>query len=223
MHRWQESAPPKALPGARCLVAADQHDETGQVLVLSTQTVGRPSPHRGGAQTCAARVQKQLCGRVVEFPRRHRADDRCLVRDLREMREQLADPSSGPTGPGEAVRRAQHLRNPFDEGEALSFEEVLGAVGSVVLLKFRFGIEELKLGWPARHVQIDDRLRLCGKMRFLGGQPPLAALSCGPKRPQVHRRQAELTPAKEVSARGPLDEFGLYCHMLIALSAPRLG
>ena len=82
---------------------------------------------------------------MIELLGGHRPDDGCFVRHFGEVGQEFAHPSAGLPSPLELIRRAQHLRDAFDESEALALEQMLGAVGAAVLLEFGLGIEQLQL------------------------------------------------------------------------------
>src|SRR4051812_33321713 len=76
------------------------------------------------------------------------------------MWQKVADLLAALTALVELIRRSQELGMALDERETLVLEQLVGAGLHVMLDERRLVVEEILLGRSARHVQIDDALRL---------------------------------------------------------------
>ena len=159
MHGRQKAAAPARLAAVGVVLAREQHDEARQVAVLAAEPVAEPRAQARPADHLVAGVHEDLRRRVIELRRPHRADDRDVVGDLREMRQQLRDLRARLAVPLELERRAEQLRRALDEREALALDELVGDVLAVVLRQLRLGIEEIELRRRAGHEEVDDALR----------------------------------------------------------------
>ena len=112
-------------------------------------------------------VFMKICaGRVVELRRVHRADDRDVVGNRREMRQQLGQLRSRLAVSLERERRPEQPRRALDEGEALALRnELRRDLLAVELLQRRLVVEEIELRRRAGHEEIDDLLRLRREVR----------------------------------------------------------
>ena len=118
--RRQKSAAPARLAAVGRVLAREQHDEAGQVAALAAEPVGQPGAHARPAEHLAAGVHEDLPGRMVELRRVHRADDRDVVGDRRQVRQQLRELGARLAVPLERERRAEQPRRALDEGEPLA-------------------------------------------------------------------------------------------------------
>ena len=82
----EEAAAPARLATVRIVLARQEHHERRQVRVLA-QAVTEPRTQAGTADHLVAGVHEDLRRRVVELRRLHRADERDLVGELRQIRE----------------------------------------------------------------------------------------------------------------------------------------
>ncbi len=207
--RRQEPAAPDALAGVGRLAAAGQHHEAGQVLVLRSQPVGGPGPHRGPAELRRARVQEELGGGVVELVRLHRLDHGEVVDHARQMLPELAELDARLAVAGERERRAQHVGHARDEGEPLALEQLLRAGLAVVLAERGLVVEQVELAGRAGHVQVDDVLGPCGQGRLPGRQgtrpdPPAALPPTPPPRASSFNRLARaIAPSPRPAPQRP--------------------
>ena len=88
-----------------------------------------------------AGIHEDLGRGVVELRRAHRPHDGDVVHDLRQIGQQLGDLGAGPTVLGELERRRQQFRRAFDEGKALTLDQLLRNLLSIVLRERRLRIE----------------------------------------------------------------------------------
>ena len=123
VHRREEAAAEDAPPGVGLVAAGEEDDKAGQVLVLAPQPVGHPRAHARTSEARAARLQEKLAGRVVELVGVHRLQDRHLVHDPGEVRQQVRDDGAGVAARLEVRLRAEHLGDALDEREALPFQQ----------------------------------------------------------------------------------------------------
>ena len=145
-----------------------------------------------------AGVHEDLRRRVVELVGLHRADDRDVVGDRREVRQQLGDLGARLPVPLELERRAEQLRRALDEREPLALDQLLGDVLAVVLRQLRLGIEQIELRRRAGHEQVDDALRLRREVERVGRRRATACASSG------------VVDQSEASARPPMPNDGLF-------------
>ena len=103
----QEAAAPVGGAAARSPSAGAEDDEAGQVLRLAAQAVGRPGAQARPAELLRAGVHEDLRRRVVERVGDHRLDDRDVVDDLGEVRQQLGELGAALAVPGELELRAR--------------------------------------------------------------------------------------------------------------------
>src|SRR5262249_49142404 len=138
----KESAAPARLSTVGVVLAREQDDERGKIAALAAQPVTEPRAEAGAANHLMAGVHEDLSRRVIELRRLDRAHDRDVVRDLRQIGQQLRDLRTRLSVFLELEWRGQQLRRALDEGEALAFDEFLWNVFAVVLGQRRLRIEE---------------------------------------------------------------------------------
>src|SRR5690606_1119718 len=88
-----------------------------------------------------ARMQKKLRGRMVELVCVQRSHDRYIIRDLRQVRQQLGNFRPAPAVKFEIESRGGDVRMPAQEGEALALDKLLRTRLAVELQKFRLVVE----------------------------------------------------------------------------------
>ncbi len=91
-----------------------------------------------------------------------------LVDDAAQVRQELADLRAALPAFLELVGRAEQLGVPFDEGELLVLEQLVGARLHVMLDELGLEVEQVLLRRTARHVQIDNALGLGCEVRRPG-------------------------------------------------------
>ena len=108
----QKAAAPQRLAAVGPLPRLDQHDEARQILVLAAQAVRQPRAHARPAELRRAGVEEELRRRVVELVGAHRLDDRDVVDDRRQVRQQVRylTPRSGRASRTCAACRASSAR-----------------------------------------------------------------------------------------------------------------
>src|SRR5204863_6701962 len=95
----------------------------GQVLRLSTQTVGGPSAHAWPAELHGSGVHQELTGGMIESVRYHRFHDGEVVRHLRQMRQQFRKLRAALSILGKLEFRAKQLRVWIDKCGSVTFQE----------------------------------------------------------------------------------------------------
>ena len=175
------------------------------------------------AQQLAARVHEQLRRRVIELLGRHRADDREVVGDAGQMRQQAGEPCAAlaragansyivPSSFGWPLMNANRwpLKNSSGQGWPSRFD------------KLRLVIEQFQLRRAAGHVQEDDLLRPRPKMRRTIRQwiepESVAATPAAPARSpssdrQRHAAEADVALLQEVPPRDAVQVFVSWIHV----------
>ena len=127
VHTGQKTASPKTLARIGRFATRKQNDIPRQVLVLGTQTIGRPSSQRRVSQASLPGMNKQLRRRVIKLVGLHRTDNRYIIGMLGQPRQELGHPL--PTLPmlSKSEHRSEHLGHPFDERKTLALEVLFGA------------------------------------------------------------------------------------------------
>ena len=148
---------------------------------------------------------------MVELRSAERADDRDVVRDALDVREQVRDRGRGLAALLEGIGGAQELGRPLDEREALPLDELLGDGLAVVLPELGLLVEEVDLGGRAGHEEVDHALGPGREVRRLGrervwirsfhgrGEQPLVE--------QAQERQAADAEARLPEEMAPRDRF----------------
>ena len=88
VNRRQKPGAPKGFPPIRVRPPREEDNETGQILIYSTQSIGDPGTKARSPQILAASMNEQLGGSMIELIRLHRVDHADLVQMLLELREQ---------------------------------------------------------------------------------------------------------------------------------------
>src|SRR5439155_25417544 len=152
-------SPGRTLPAASTAIGSvlpgEHDDESRQVFTFATDAVSQPGAQTRIAGNLASCAHEQLRGRVVELRGLHRADNRDVVDDRRQMGKQIRELRAAPTVPGKVVWRAEELWITLEEREPLALNQVRGTHLAVVLVEFRFVVEQVQLRRPARHEQKD--------------------------------------------------------------------
>ena len=99
---------------------------------------------------------------MVELIGVHGANHAHVVDDRGEARHELANPLAALTMLFVVENRSHHLGRTLDEGEAFALEVFLGTILAVKLCQSWLVLEKFELGWGARHMEVNDRLRLGG-------------------------------------------------------------
>jgi len=102
---------------------------------------------------------------MVELVGVHRLEEAHLVHHLAEMRQKVGHPRAAFAVLREIGLRPEHLWHATDEGELLALQQGFWAGQVVQFAEFGLVVEELQLGGPAGHVQVDDVLGPSGKVR----------------------------------------------------------
>ena len=109
---------------------------------------------------------------MVEVIGSYAGNQRDIVRHGSNVRQKVGDVETALAVTFELAMRAEQLRRILHERvherEALAFQQRLRGGLAVVLLQFRFVIEEFQLARPAGHEEINDALHFRGKVRRLG-------------------------------------------------------
>ncbi len=198
----QEAAAPEAViqrlvgPAPR-----EQHDECRQVLVEATETVGDPRAHAGPARELRAGLHERDRRVVVDRLGLHRADERDVVRDLRGMRQELAEPCAALAVLPELEDRwgnRETLLPGGHRGDPLAHPHRVGQLDPAALAEGRLVIEQVHLRRRARLEQVDHPLRPRGEVR----QPGESDRRTGP-RPVVPRHSRAASPAPASPGRPP--------------------
>ena len=161
---------------------------------------------------------------MIELRRVAGADDRDVVGDRGEVRQQLRQLGAGLAVLAERERRAEQTRRPFDEREPLPFrDEFRGDLLAVVLLQRRLAVEQVELRRRARHEEIDDVLRLRREVRRARRQRVVAFLReelLVQQRRQREAADAEAGLPKEVPPGHVPERPGIHApHSLLSVSS----
>src|SRR5579872_2332564 len=109
---------------------------------------------------------------MIEVFRRDTLQERDVIGDAGNMRQQVGYPGGAVTvlleGMGGTEQLRLILREGVHEGEPFSRHEGVGNRLVVVLLQRRLEIEEFELAGPARHEKVDDIFRLGWEVAGLG-------------------------------------------------------
>src|SRR5579859_5109403 len=139
---------------------------------MASDPVSNPRAHAGPAEPCGTSVHKALGGPMIEVFRGYALQERDVIRDARNMWEQVRYPRGAVPVLLEGMAGAEQLwfllREGVHEGEPLPRHERVGNRLVVVLLQRRLEIEELELAGPARHEKVDDVFRLGREVSGLG-------------------------------------------------------
>src|SRR3972149_6135636 len=160
----EESASPAGLASIGVVLARQQHHEPGEIARFASEAIGQPGAHAGAADDLLPGVHEDLRRSVVELRRVERPHDGDLLHDASEVGQELRKLGAGISVSLEGVRGAQHFGNALDEGESLAFQQRVGTVLSVELLELWLGIEKIEMRRSAGHEEVNDALRLRGKM-----------------------------------------------------------
>ncbi len=125
--------------------------------------LGRPNCWRPG-------VHQDLARRVIEGVGDHRFDDRDVVNDTRQVRQQLGQLGAALAMPGKLELRPQQLRVRVDERGPVSLEQFGRRQLPVELGQLRLVVEQLQMARAARHEQENYALRFGRRGRGLRGQ-----------------------------------------------------
>ncbi len=150
------------------LLARHQHDEVGQVAVHRSQAVADPRPERRPAGNLRAGLEKGHRRVVVDGLGPHRFDEAQVIDDARGVREQAADGRARLAVLRELEMRAGQRQDGLvcaHGGEALLAADLGRQRLAVLLAQPRLVIEEVQVGRPAAHEQVDDAFGLGRKMR----------------------------------------------------------
>ena len=135
-----------------CPSAGAEDDEAGQVLRLAAQAVGRPRAEARPAELLRAGVHEDLRRRVVERVGDHRLDDRDVVDDLGQVRQQLRQLGPALAVLGELELRPEQRRVRVDERGAIALEQLRRRQRAVDLASSGLWSNRSRwLGAPARN------------------------------------------------------------------------
>src|SRR5262245_39752564 len=113
-------------------------------------------------------MNKELRGRMIELIGMNSANDTGLVYDPGKMRQEFADPLPALATTIEPELRRQNFRHALDESEPFALEKRWRTILHMQLVQFRLMIEEIKLRWRSRHVEVNDVLCLRREHRLFG-------------------------------------------------------
>ena len=149
---------------------------------------------------------------VIELIRVHRLHERDLVGDLLEVRHGVAHPESALTVLFKGTRATHELGHAGGEREGAALEERVRAILSAPFHELRLVVEDVQVGWAARHVQVDDALGLGLEVRLARGERVIVggrgAEGVGLHRMEGDGAEAELTDAAEEGAARLQAELG---------------
>ncbi len=151
-----------ALPILRFLngIAARAHgDESGEILILRSQAIGDPGPHRRSNQPSLATVHQHQGRLMVGGIRMHRSDDGDLIDHLPHSGKEVTDRNATLTIPPERKGRGESRA-----GLALGAEVFHGKGFPRIPVQHRFRIKGIDMGGPAIHEEMDDGLGFSGKV-----------------------------------------------------------
>ena len=168
--RGEKATSPDTLASIRGFSATGENHEPGQVFVFGAESIGGPRTERCSAEQIGSGMQEKLCRGVIKLFRLHRLHDGDVVDDFRQKLPDFAQLCTRFAVFRKIEGSPQHVGNPLDEGESLSFEVFFRAGLAVVLLQSRLVVEEIELRGTAGHVQINNVLGFCGERRFPGCQ-----------------------------------------------------
>ena len=152
---------------ARC-TERNHDDESGQVLVLAAQTVSDPRTQTRTSCQLKTGERKRDGGIVIDLLRVHGLDEAEIVRNLRGVRQQLAQGRARLSVLSKLVNRRSgreaglERRHPC---QPLSAPHGIRQILAAKFLELRLVIEELQLRWAAGLEQIDHTLRFRCEMR----------------------------------------------------------
>ena len=174
----------RPLPGRYRLLSRrpgrGEHDESGQVVRLGTQTIKEPGAHAGPALDNRPRVHKGMSRIMVDLLGGHRADDTDAIGDSGDVREQVGDLLPRLAVAVELAswpaRRQHHV---LKLRELLTPGERFGEWLAVQLLEHRLVIKALELRRPARHAEVNHPPCLDRQVRWVDHPAPVIHwLSC---------------------------------------------
>ena len=168
IRRRQKSAGPQRRPATRPPRTRLQHHKPRQIVRLAADPVRDPRAHARPPKPRRPRIRKTFRRTVVEVLRRNALQKRDIVRNPRDMRNQFGKPRPGLAVLFELPRRPQQLRLLFreriHERKPFARHQLFRHGLVVILLQSRFVVVEFELARRARHEQVNNVLRLRGKM-----------------------------------------------------------
>ena len=150
--------------------AAGEHHERRQVVVLAAQAIGQPRAHRWPAGLLIARAHERDRRIVIDRLGKHGPDERDVVHDAADVRQQAAQLDAGFAVAFEFVRRAhttQHRLARRHARDALAHANAGRQFHPGHLLQLRLGIEQIQVRRRAGLKHVDDALGRGGMMKRL--------------------------------------------------------
>ena len=129
----------------------DDH-EAGQVLILSSQSIGEPRTHAWPGERLFAGAQLQGGAGVVDVVGHHRTDDADIVNAGSRAGQEFTHFNARLAVPGKFPRRREQVTGLG----AFEFGFLKGERLAVVLNQAWLGIEEVHMRRSARHVEKND-------------------------------------------------------------------
>ena len=206
MLRGQESAGPvkRASGGIGDAASVGQDHEAGEALVLGSQAVRQPGPHRWEAHLAETGVRLEDSGDVVGRLGDHRLDHGQLVGHFRDLGEQVGDPQAALAPPFEGVMRLVETSDLA--AEDIGHADALRHLATVEFLQVGLVVERIDVAQAASEEDMDDLLGP-GLMMQAGTTGSVGGLELSIAEQQVgggHGVQTEDGVAQEIPA-GRLD------------------
>ena len=145
----EEAAAPVTGLERLAAAAAGEDDEGGEVLVAGAETVGEPCAHDGAAGLLVAGGEERDGWVVVDRVGVDGADERAVVDDLGEVREEIGEVHLGRAELLEFEGRAdaeEVFLAAGHGGDPLAFADTFGEVLAGHFDELRFGVEEIEMG-----------------------------------------------------------------------------
>ena len=137
----------------------NQHYETRQVLILTTQAIADPGTKTGPTWLLAARLNKSDGRVVVNRFRVYRFDDRDVVDNFCRVGKQFTQPGTGLPMLLEVEDRLRNRKSTLagrHSGDALAVPHRTGEFSAMGLVQAGLVVEQIELGRATGLVQIND-------------------------------------------------------------------
>ena len=170
--RRQEAGAPQAREQRLGLVEVaalrDEHDESGQVVILAAQSVTHPRPHRRASGLLKPALNEGDRRVVIDGIGLHGLDERDVVHHLAGVGQEFAQFRSGLSVLLELEHRRGY-RQPIlaggHAGDPLALADRIREILAVKLAQQRLVIEQVDLRRRAGLEHVDHALRLGGEVR----------------------------------------------------------
>ena len=149
---------------------AGEHHVSRKVLRFAAETVVEPGAHGGKAKRSPPALHHELPGMVIELLRVERSHHEEVVRAGPEVRQKVGKLHSTLTVLLVGPARSQELGVLVDEREPHVLSHGLRQDLPMQFVQLRLGIEEIDLGWRARHKEENAVLGFAREMRALGSE-----------------------------------------------------